>query len=338
MAVPVAVDLRPPPLLVLLADGRVHSGERLAAGLGQSRAAVWKGIGRLRSLGIEVQSLPRRGYRLSRPVELLDARLILGGLDPAGAARIESLDLPFEVDSTNSRLNDAVPPGYGRVRVCLGELQTAGRGRRGRAWLAPFGCSLAMSVGWSVSEAARVGPSLSLAIGVAVAAALARCGASGIRLKWPNDVWYEDRKIGGILVELKAESSGPAYVVIGIGVNLELPESARRQIESTGTRAGAMADACSTLPSRNAVAAAILAEVLRTLDVYEREGFASLAPRWSGLDALAGRAARVRLGDEMIEGIARGVDSEGALLLERTDGVRKFVSGEASLRSVEGGN
>ncbi len=336
MAVPIARGVGPPPLLALLADGAVHSGERLAADLNLSRAAVWKAVGRLRSLGIDVQSLPRRGYRLAQPVELLDAQRIIGALASEHAARIESLELPFEIDSTNSRLAAAVPPPFGRLRVCLGELQTAGRGRRGRSWLAPFGSGVAMSLGWSVSEAARVGPSLSLGVGVAVAGALERCGAGGIRLKWPNDIWHEDRKIGGILVELKAEAGGPAYVVIGIGINVRLTDSARRQIAATGTVAGAVADACREPPSRNAVAAAVLGEVVRMLDTYEREGFPALARRWSGLDALAGRAASLQIGAEVFAGIARGVDTDGALLLEGAGGTRRFVSGEASLRLAAG--
>jgi hypothetical protein len=119
------------------------------------------------------------------------------------------LEIVFEVDSTNSRLLAASPPPYGAAHVCICELQSAGRGRRGRRWIAPFGASVAMSLAWAFRDAARDLPALSLAVGVAVARALARVGAQGVRLKWPNDLWFEDRKIGGVLIDLRAEAGGP---------------------------------------------------------------------------------------------------------------------------------
>jgi len=179
-------------------------------------------------------------------------------------------------------------------------------------------------------------PGLSLGVGVAVARALQRAGARGIALKWPNDIWFEDRKIGGVLIELRAEASGPAHVVIGIGLNVFLPASARREIEAGGARAAAAADACAEAPSRNLVAGAILDELLSMLGQFEREGFAAFRDAWLALDALSGRPARVLLADKDISGTARGVDGEGALLLDTGDRVQRFMSGEASLRMMEG--
>lgn len=190
-----------PQILALLADGRLHSGQQLAADLGVSRAAVWKGIERLRQSGIDIQALARRGYSLAQPVELLDLRRIRGELRAGRAKRLRELALLFEVDSTNTRLLEAPPPPPGSAHAALTELQSAGRGRRGRRWIAPFG-GIALSLAWSFPETGRDLPSLSLAVGVAVARALARVGARGIRLKWPNDLWFEDRKLGGVLIEL----------------------------------------------------------------------------------------------------------------------------------------
>lgn len=332
-ALPAAGD--PPALLVLLADGRLHSGQWLAQRLGVTRAAVWKGILKLRLRGIGVESVPRRGYRLPYPVELLDAGAIRAQLQADHVPRLCGLDVLFEVDSTNTHLLEAPPPPYGNARAVLGELQHAGRGRRGRQWLAPFGASLALSLGWSFADAARVTPALSLCVGVAVARALARAGAHGICLKWPNDIWFRDRKIGGVLLELRAEASGPAYVVIGVGINVQLAAAMRSRIEATGVRAAAVAEACATPPSRNAVAGAIIDELLSMLVGFEREGFDAFRAAWARLDGLEGRRARVLVGEARIDGTARGVSGAGALRLETADGMREFVSGEASLRLVE---
>jgi BirA family biotin operon repressor/biotin-[acetyl-CoA-carboxylase] ligase len=336
MAVSISSRLDQPVLLVLLADGHLHSGEWLAKELGVSRAAVWKGVERLRALGVEVQALPRRGYRLPDPVEMLDRRRIDAELDPLRQAQVRAFELLFEVDSTNTRLLAAPPPPPGIADICLSELQYAGRGRRGRSWIAPFGAGIALSVAWTFTDGARTLPALSLAVGVAVWRALARAGARGVTLKWPNDIWFQDRKLGGVLIELRAEASGPAHVVIGIGINVALPAAARREIEAGGARVAAVADACPAVPSRNLVAGAILDELLSMLGQFEREGFAAFRDAWMALDALSGRPARVLLAETAISGVACGVDPEGALLLNTGDGVQRFVSGEASLRLPKG--
>jgi BirA family biotin operon repressor/biotin-[acetyl-CoA-carboxylase] ligase len=336
MAVSIASRLDHPLLLVLLADGQLRSGEWLAKELKVSRAAVWKAVERLRALGVEVQALPRRGYRLSNPVELLDARRIRAELGPQRLAQLRTLDLTFEVDSTNTRLLAAAPPPLGQADAALSELQHAGRGRRGRRWIAPFGTGVALSVAWTFSDGAGTLAALSLGVGVAVARALERAGAQGVSLKWPNDIWLRDRKMGGVLIELRAEASGPAHVVIGLGLNVDLPAAARREIEAGGARVASVADACAVAPSRNLIAGAILDELLSMLAQFEREGFAAFRDAWMALDALSGRPARIVLGDTAISGTARGVDAEGALLLETGSGVQRFVSGEASLRLIEG--
>jgi BirA family transcriptional regulator, biotin operon repressor / biotin---[acetyl-CoA-carboxylase] ligase len=336
MAVSIAGRLDHPLLLVLLADGQLHSGEWLGKELNVSRAAVWKGMERLRALGVEVQALPRRGYRLSSPVELLDARRIGAEIGPQRIGQLRNLELLFEVDSTNSRLLGNAPPPCGSADACLSELQHAGRGRRGRRWIAPFGGGVALSVAWTFSDGARTLPALSLGVGVAVWRALVRAGAQGVTLKWPNDIWFQDRKIGGVLIELRAEASGPAHVVIGVGLNVALPAAARREIEAGGVRVAAVADACAMAPSRNLVAGALLDELLSMLGQFEREGFAAFRDAWMALDALSGRPAQVVLADTAISGTARGVDQEGALLLDTGDRVQRFVSGEASLRVIEG--
>jgi BirA family biotin operon repressor/biotin-[acetyl-CoA-carboxylase] ligase len=253
-------------------------------------------------------------------------------VSPRLGAHLRRIEIRFVLDSTNTHLLAAPPPPFATADVCLAEIQNAGRGRRGRRWVAPFGNGIALSLAWSFPDTPRGLPALSLAVGVAVARALARMGGVDIRLKWPNDIVLRDCKIGGVLTELRAEAGGPAFVVIGIGINVTLPAAARREIESTGTRPAALADACAQLPSRNLTAGVLLDELLSMLLSFEREGFAPHRDAWSNLDALRDRPAVVLLGDDAIAGIARGVDDEGALLLEIAGRSRKFVSGEVSLR------
>jgi BirA family biotin operon repressor/biotin-[acetyl-CoA-carboxylase] ligase len=323
-----------PSLLMLLTDGRMHSGERLAQALGVSRAAVWKGIERLRLQGIEIEAVPRCGYRLPDPVELLEERAIRAAVAGDRSHRLRSLSLLFDVDSTNTRLLALGPPPPGCADVIMSELQHAGRGRRGRSWVAPFGGSIALSLNWSFTDASRANPCLSLCVGVAIARALQRSGAAGIGLKWPNDIWFDDRKMGGILIEVRAEAGGPAHVVIGVGLNVRLSPGMRAQIEASGVKAAAVADACSAPPSRNFIAGAIIDALLSMLAEFERDGFSGFREAWTALDALRDRPAQVLMGEAVIYGTARGVDAHGALRLERDGRLQEFVSGEVSLRGV----
>ncbi len=331
MAVPVPRGVDQFSLLMRLVDGRPHSGGSLARELGVSREALSDGVDRLRAQGVDVRTLAPRSYCLAAPVELLDAHRIRDSLRDDREATLRGLEVLFEVDSTNTRLLELSPPPQGRADVCMSELQRAGRGRRGRRWIAPFGAGIAMSLGWTFRDASRAKPALSLAAGVAIARALQRTGARGIRLKWPNDVWFNAGKLGGVLLELRAQG-GLAHVVIGVGLNVALSAAARREIEATGVRAAAAADACPRSISRNILAGALLDELLSMLGQFEREGFAPFRDAWTGLDALRDRRAQVIAGEGAISGTARGVDEEGALLLESGGRMHRFVSGEVSLR------
>ncbi len=269
-------------------------------------------------------------------MELLHADLILRELSAQSQRRLRNLEILQEVDSTSTRLMAAEPPPLGVADVCTTELQHAGRGRLGRRWIAPFGSGLAMSVAWGFGDAARALPALSLGVGVAVSRALMRSGAVAMGLKWPNDIWYRGRKVGGVLVEARAEAGGAAQVVIGIGLNVHLTAASRLEIESSGARVAAVADACRLPPSRNAIAGAFLDELLSMLVQFEHDGFAALRDEWSALDALNGRPVSLQQGEKQSHGIARGADVDGALLLEIDGRLQRFVSGEASLRLIEG--
>lgn len=336
MAISLPSRIDPRALLRLLADGTTRSGAQLASELDADRGEVASLVQRLRAAGIGIGESDGRGYRLPAPVELLDAERIGGAMREEMRRAIHRLEVLFEVDSTNTRLLELPPPPPRCANVCSSELQQAGRGRRGRSWVSPFGGSLALSLGWSFAGAAAVNPTLSLAVGVAISRALQRQGAKRVRLKWPNDIWLGDRKIGGVLIELRTETGGPAHVVIGVGLNVSLSAEQRRTIEAEGVRIAAVSDACPEKISRNVLAATLLEELLSMLEEFERSGFAVFREEWLSLDALAGRDARLLAGDGSVEGTARGVDLDGALLLEVEGRLQRHVSGEVSLRLNEG--
>lgn len=319
-----------------MADGVRRTAERLARELGADRGEVTGLVEALREAGADIRGDAGQGYGWRGPLELLDAERIRGALRADLRTRIHRLEIPFEIDSTNTRLLALPPPPPGSADLCAAELQRAGRGRRGRTWIAPFGTSLALSVGWSFREAASATPALSLAVGLAVARAVERFGAHDLRLKWPNDIWLDDRKLGGVLVELRSDAAGPAHVVIGVGLNVSLSSESRLRIEAQGVRIAALSDACSGAVSRNALAAALLEELLGMLEEFESRGFAAFRAEWSMRDALQGRRARLHRAHDAVEGTVRGVDADGALLLEMAGRVQRHLSGEVSLRLNEG--
>ncbi len=329
-------------LIPLLADGEFHSGEDLAQRLGVSRTAVWKALNGLEQLGVELHRVPKRGYRLTTGgthcLELLDAKAIAQGLSAAARSHVRRLDVHLQVDSTNSRLLEVQDLPTGSCDVCLAEHQTAGRGRRGRTWIAPFGAGLCLSVSWLFPETPRQLSAMTLAAGVAMVNALNKLRVRGIQLKWPNDVLFEHRKLGGILAELRAESGGPVYVVVGVGLNLQLSVAARQKIRSSlpenGIEAAALGDAAGGgAIGRNVLAAAVIDNLIAMFVEFQRSGLRPFAAQWSAADALSGKPARVQTAEQVHQGIARGIDEDGALLLETPGALLRFTSGEVSLRS-----
>lgn len=321
-------------LLRLLADGEVHSGEELAAALSVSRAAVWKQLRQLGEWGIELDAQPGRGYRIAAPLDLLDAAAIRAALGQSAAARLRRLEVHEALDSTSDRLLAVEDLPAGRFDACLAEFQNAGRGRRGRRWLAPFASGLCLSVNWQFQDAPAALGALSLAAGVAALRALRRLGCAGLALKWPNDLVHGDRKLGGILIDLRGEAAGPATVVVGIGINLCLPPAAQERLRAEGVAATDLA-ALGVRPARAAAAAALLDELALALQEFEARGMAAFADEWRDADALRGRPVRVLQGDRAVEGIARGVDADGALLLDADGARRRILSGEVSVRPVQ---
>ncbi len=320
-------------LVHILADGELHSGSALAAALGVSRSAVWKQVHRLGELGLVIQT--GRGYRLSSPLELLDSARITAGLDSETRAACTRLDVRAVTGSTNAVLAAEPAPAPGEWRGVLAEFQTGGRGRRGRRWVSPFGSGLCLSVSWCFATAPRDLPALSLAAGVAVSRALARVGATGMALKWPNDVLWGGSKLAGILVDVDGDSRGPLRAVIGIGLNLSVPDALTQAIVAEGGLPPAGLDRAvpgGEVP-RNVLAAEVLCALYRVLRDFSRSGFAPLAEEWRRQDFLWGHTVTVRGGQEEVGGIARGIAADGALLVECPEGLAAVFNGEVSLRT-----
>jgi BirA family transcriptional regulator, biotin operon repressor / biotin---[acetyl-CoA-carboxylase] ligase len=317
-----------------LAGGEFTSGAQLAQTLGVSRSAVWKAAGTLKELGATLHAVRNRGYRLVSGSEPLTAGAIRAALPREALARVKRLESLWSVDSTNSALLARPNPPIGTTEVLLAEYQTRGRGRRGRAWLAPPGGAICLSFSWTFAQVPQDLSALGLAIGVCTLRALQPLELEGLKLKWPNDILVDERKLGGLLIELRAESTGPACVVIGLGLNVALGPRLLKKIAETGLPATDLMTVGLERPARNRIAASILASCLAGLVEFERAGLKPFAEEWRAADTLRGRPVEVHTGDGLARGVARGIDVHGALLLETREGVQRFISGDVSVRAA----
>jgi BirA family biotin operon repressor/biotin-[acetyl-CoA-carboxylase] ligase len=318
-----------------LADGQFHSGEELAAALGVSRSAIWKAVKSLRDLGATLHAVRNRGYRLARSSEPLESAKILESMIADVRGRVRRVEVVWSVGSTNTVLLSRPNPPNGSSEVMLAEYQTAGRGRRGRAWLAPPGGSICLSLSWTFRDVPADLGALGLVVGVCELRALRELGLTRAKLKWPNDVLVDDRKLGGVLIELRAESAGPACVVIGIGLNVALGAPLLERIAATGLAPTDLVTAGLEQPSRNLVVGRIVASCIRGLLEFERGGLRPFLEDWREADGLHGRMVEVKgAGEDIARGLARGVDLHGALLVETADeGLKRFISGDVSVRA-----
>jgi BirA family biotin operon repressor/biotin-[acetyl-CoA-carboxylase] ligase len=256
--------------------------------------------------------------------EALDAGRIRAVLRGRGCAAFTDVAVVTVTDSTNQRLLETLDARDVHGHALLAEFQTAGRGRRGDRWLSAPGTGLCLSCGWRFEAPPATFSALSLAVGLGLAASLRVLGVGAAMLKWPNDVVCGDRKLAGILIEMRAEAGGPCTVVIGIGLNLQLSRSMQAQI---GQPAGDYLASGGAPLSRNVLAATLLADLAAVLARFALEGFAPLRARWLDFDALHDRRVRLEQPGRALEGIARGVDAHGALIIEHAGGRETVMSG-----------
>ncbi len=276
--------------------------------------------------------LARSLAMLESPSSLLLAPARLQALLGEARGRFD-VDALAECESTNSLLLERAEQGAPSGSVIVADRQTAGRGSRGRSWLSTPESSLTFSVLWRFERSIEHLSGLSLAVGVAVINALEACGASGVTLKWPNDILYDDAKLGGILVEMLSEDDA-TLAIVGIGLNLSLPENSWSG-DDFALPPAALDEMLLDMPDRHALLAELLIELAHVFDIFAGGGFAALRDQWHARHAWQKRPVSLqRDGKVLKEGICHGADIDGALLLKTDAGIERCLSGDVSLRSA----
>lgn len=318
------------PTLRLLADGRFRSGEALARHFGVTRATVWNAVQQAEELGVQIYSVRGKGYRLPQPVDFLERARINAAL--GASADLFTLELHDVLESTNTRLMRHAADGMPHGTCVAAELQQAGRGRRGRTWSSGLGSGLTFSLLWRFGQGAGALSGLSLAVGVGLGRALREAGAENVALKWPNDVLHRHRKLAGILIELQGEMLGPSAAVIGIGLNVRVPDDALAAIGQPATDL----DRVMRRPvERNQLLAIVLRHLADVLGEFERGGFAPLRDEWLSQHAYHDQPVQLLLPDgSSLEATVLGVADDGTLLADTGNGLQRFSSAEISLRGL----
>lgn len=317
-------------LLSMMSDGQFHSGEKLGATLGVSRAAVWKSLSRLESEGFPIQRVRGKGYRIPKGAVLFDLDVIQQHLS------VEMSDywqwhLSQSIDSTNAEAQRLMASAGGhRPLVCLGEQQTAGRGRRGRTWVSPYGQNIYMTLVEPFSNGAQGLEGLSLIVGIVLADTLESSGYPEVRLKWPNDLLLEGKKLAGILIEIAGDLNSDCVAVIGVGVNVLMRADAGTQIDQAWT--SLLQTSSHGELNRNKLVATFAEKLLLAMREFRRSGFQAFIPEWEKRDGWLGQSVTVTAGTSSSTGVHGGVNERGALRLLTAEGEVLVNGGEVSLR------
>ncbi|CAM3727815.1 bifunctional biotin--[acetyl-CoA-carboxylase] ligase/biotin operon repressor BirA [Vibrio aquimaris] len=308
-------------ILKSLSQGGFHSGEDLGEKFGISRAAISKHIKGIQAWGVDVFRVQGKGYQLANPMQLLNQDIIQ-------AQTNNHVELIPIIDSTNQYLLDNINR-LNSGSVCLSEYQLKGRGRRGREWISPFGTNLYLSMYWRLDAGMAAAMGLSLVVGVAIVEALEQLNLKEVKLKWPNDLYYQDRKLAGILVEMSGQAGGAANLVIGMGLNLMMTE----QTEGITQPWASLCEVAGHQDiDRNQLAITMIKTLNRALLDYEQQGMQGFVDRWNRLDNFIHRPVKLIMGQREIIGVSRGINEQGAVLLETECGIETFIGGEISLR------
>jgi BirA family transcriptional regulator, biotin operon repressor / biotin---[acetyl-CoA-carboxylase] ligase len=323
-------------LIKLLGDGQFRSGEELGELLAISRTGIWKYIKKIEQLGVSVETIKGKGYRLKNKLNLLDQHKIQSLFSPVSKSEVKTLNVFASINSTNSYL---MQKENIKGEVCLAEMQTGGRGRRGREWVSPFAQNIYISMGWCFGSGVSAVKGLSLAVGISIINALREHVAANIQLKWPNDIVIYARnqhgyqKLAGVLIELRGDLSGFCEVIIGVGVNCDMymddvgisqPWIDLRRLDNQG------------LPERSVLVASIINHLSGLLVEYEEKRFASYMQQWESLCIHQGQVICVSQGEKLIRGLYSGLTDDGALILMKDTGEQLiFDSGEISIRNAQ---
>ncbi|MEQ1516750.1 MAG: biotin--[acetyl-CoA-carboxylase] ligase [Usitatibacteraceae bacterium] len=309
------------------------SGAKLAEKYGVSRSAVSDALRDASEAGIGIFSLTRKGYRLAEPIEVLDVDRIRTALG-ADAKRV-NVEVLTEIDSTNSELTRRALAGAPGGLCLAAETQSAGRGRRGRQWHSALGSSLTFSLLWRFDRGAAQLGGLSLVVGLAILRALQDFGLrdpASVGLKWPNDVVAGNAKLAGVLIETQGDMLGPTTVIIGIGINVNLSDALKSNIDQPATDVAAL---CDELPSRNRLLARVLRELVIVLDEFRAAGFGPFKSAWRAHNVLQDKPVRVLFGDgAVVDATVKDVADDGTLIVIAKGKELHVTAGEVSLRSA----
>lgn len=317
-------------ILQKLEDGQFHSGESLANEFQLSRSAISNHVKALIALGLDIFSVKGRGYQLSGNTELLSQAKIVDALPQAHKSKLALIQIENVVTSTNDIVKEVsqdeqlAASGY----CCVAEAQSAGRGRRGRTWVSPYASSLYFSMLWRFSSGYQAMAGLSLMVGVVVNDTLHALGISNCQLKWPNDIYYDGQKLAGILIEVEGQIGAGTSAIIGIGINVNLPQN----IQGIDQAFTDLATISETAISKNVLTAMLIHKLWLALPVFEAQGMAPFIARWQAADLYHRKKVKLLMGDKSITGISHGIDNTGALLLNVNGKVEAFHGGEISVR------
>ncbi|MGL4578021.1 MAG: bifunctional biotin--[acetyl-CoA-carboxylase] ligase/biotin operon repressor BirA [Shewanella xiamenensis] len=308
-------------ILGLLSSEHFVSGEELATQLGISRAAVSKHVDALEDYGVAIYSVKGRGYKLANPISLIDSARLIQSIDN----RCFYFD---EIPSTNGfMLSHTSELKSGDV--CVAEYQSAGRGRRGRVWVSPYGHHLYFSQFWSFPQGMAQAMGLSLVVACSLVEVLKSFGVDNIGVKWPNDIYLNYKKLAGILIEMSGQADSECQLIIGIGVNMAMSEDQGKGIDQPWSDLSSLTD----MPNKTDLVIALHKQLKRDIQLFEREGLAAFKTRWQQADLFHSKEIRLLMGENHVDGICRGIDEQGAVLLEAADGIQAYIGGEISLRA-----
>ena len=312
----------------ILADGKIHSGEQLGERLGMTRAAINKHIKTLRSWGLDIQTVTGKGYQVPNKINLLNKSDIEKYVDA-----VKIIVEPV-IDSTNQYMLERIP-NLNSGDTCLAEYQSAGRGRRGRQWISPFGCNLYLSTYWRLEQGPAAAIGLSLVVGIVIAETLNKVCGNKVKVKWPNDLYMNDKKLAGILVELTGKTGDAAHIIIGIGINIGMNENILQKEKPINQAWSSLTDEVENI-ERNKLAGNIINALRQSLLLFEKEGLKPFLAKWFDLDNFLGRSVKLLIGNDVITGVEKGINEQGALLLQTENGeIIPYIGGEISLRGNE---
>ncbi|MBU2892223.1 bifunctional biotin--[acetyl-CoA-carboxylase] ligase/biotin operon repressor BirA [Colwellia sp. D2M02] len=319
-----------------LANGSFISGQVLAQELNISRAAIAKHIKSLLAMGLDIYSVTGKGYKLATPLTLLDEKNIERSLrvpeQLLHTVNPHLLEVHSLIDSTNDHLMRLIPERMSQGRVCLAEYQSAGRGRRGRQWVSPFGSQIYLSMYWYLEQGLAGAMGLSLVTALAVSDAVKNYCDIQVELKWPNDIYLSGVKLAGILIDLEGQALEPSHSVIGIGLNVNMPTESAKSIDQQWTD---LKSHTNITIDRDGLCAELISCLWERLLQHRESGLSEMLDEWHKYDIYLNKPVKLLTGERTTHGICRGINNQGALLLDVDGYVKAIYGGEVSLRGIE---